>query len=255
MMRQTMAAAQQQSAGGGAFSPDDIATLVVWFDAADETTLSTTGSRVDSWADKSSTGADLGRYGLDVVTGANTQNSLNVLEFGSVGDSALRSTATPWMTSTAGHWTVFAAFNATDATPSGGIVSQDIGTGLLSARCPQFMRTGTEEMQGVNIAGSGAPYTDGAAISDGTWYAGATRQDATTLEAFVAGSTNGGTSSTPGRASSASFVRVCEASGVTSHFVGLIGEIICYQADLTDAEMNDVGNYLASKWALTWSDL
>jgi hypothetical protein len=38
-------------------------------------------------------------------------------------------------------------------------------------------------------------------------------------------------------------------------FEGPIAEVIVFAEDLTDAEMNDVGNYLATKWALTWSDL
>ncbi len=254
MMAQLKAAAQQQTTGG--FAPDDIGSLVVWFDASDQATITDTAGSVTQWDDKSATGADLSSYENAVVTGANTQNSLNVLEFGSAGDSALRSVATPWMTSTAGHWTVFGVFNATDATPTGGVFSQDKGGGTLSERNPQFMRVGGESMSAVNIAGSGGPYADNSpTVSDATWYVGATRQDATTLEAFLAGGTNGGTSSTPGRASSAAILRVCEATQQFSHFVGLIGEIIFYQADLTDSEVNDVGNYLASKWALTWSDL
>ena len=36
---------------------------------------------------------------------------------------------------------------------------------------------------------------------------------------------------------------------------GQIGEIIAYDTSLSNANMNSVGQYLASKWALTWSDI
>lgn len=75
----------------GVFSPTDFSGLVGWWDASAAGSITSTGSNLTTWADLSSSGADLSPVGT-VTTGLRTENGLNVI--GYAGSAALTGSLT-----------------------------------------------------------------------------------------------------------------------------------------------------------------
>ncbi len=70
------------------FDPSDPANLELWYDADDATTISTTGSDVDQWDDKSGNGYHASKSGgARPTTGTNTINGRQTIEFNGSGDN------------------------------------------------------------------------------------------------------------------------------------------------------------------------
>lgn len=255
MMRQTMAAAQQQSAGGGAFSPDDIATLSAWFDASDEATITDTAGAVTQWDDKSANGFVVTPPNASPTTGVTARNSLNVVDF--TGGSMRLQTAASAVTY--GSSQIFSAFAVVAPASAAilGIVGQHNNSNTTAG--PQMLRFEAWDVQTIRVKQTVVAETAGVTVSADTWGIAAGRMTTTTIESYWNGTTDGSTamsatSQTPVGAGTK--LVVGDGTAFTdSGFEGPIAEVIVFAEDLTDAEMNDVGNYLASKWALTWSDL
>ena len=67
--------------GKGAWSPENLDTIV-WLDATDASTITSTGDLVDTWADKSGNGNDVTALTTDRPdTGTRQHNGLNVIDF------------------------------------------------------------------------------------------------------------------------------------------------------------------------------
>lgn len=235
------------------FAPDDIATISAWYDASDAATITDTGGSLTAWADKTANNFDLTPGSSNPVTGSSTQNGRNVIDF--TTDYLQTAGNVQAIHATDGHFTAFAVAKATDATPTGGITTLDTS----GARGPQLLRFSAEQVQTIRVqnnAGSTSVVTDStaASVSDATFAVVASRLDASVLEAWLNGSSNGSTACTGG-AREPTALQVGSASGGAEQLVGSIAEIIIYADDLTNSEMNDVGNYLASKWGLTWTNI
>ena len=51
------------------------------------------------------------------------------------------------------------------------------------------------------------------------------------------------------------FIGCRSASTLSATFVGSIAEVLVYNKALSNIELNTVGNYLGSKWGITWTNI
>jgi len=253
MMQQLKAAAQQQTTG--AFAPDDIGTLSAWFDASDQATITDTAGAVTQWDDKSASGFDVTPPNASPTTGVTTRNSLNVMDF--TGGSMRLQTAGQAIAY--GALQIFSAFAVVAPASSGVLgIAGNHNDGSNKAG-PQFLRVNAWDVEAVRVRQSVVTDGAGVTISADTWGIAAARMTTTTLETYWNGTTDGSTAMSTTNTTPIGTATTLAIGDVTTFanvgFDGPIAEVVIFAEDLTDSEMNDVGNYLASKWALTWSDL
>ena len=160
---------------------------------------------------------------------------------------------------TYGTLQIFSAFAvvAPAATNTLGIVGNHNSGSSNSG--PQFLRVDDWDVQAVRVKQSVVNDGAGVTIPADTWGIAAGRMTTTTLESFWGGVGDGATSmSTTNTTPSGNNTKLAIGDVTTftnSGFDGPIAEVVVFAEDLTDSEMNDVGNYLASKWAVSWSDI
>ncbi len=230
-----------QQIGGGGFSPTSVSNLTLWLDAADSATITQTGGNVSQWDDKSGNG-----YHVTQSVGANqpttnsrTINGLNVLDFDG-SDYLLRDT-TPNISQPNTIFVVVQHDNSNNGyyvdgdSTSGSVrnaISSNSGSGQFHLYSGFSIFGGTMDQNlhiftGIFNGGSSKLY------QEGTQIAGA----------------NAGSYSLRGLS-----VGV-RASRSDNYLDGIIGEIIIYDALLSDEDKNQVGQYLADKWGTTWTDI
>jgi hypothetical protein len=236
------------------FSPLDLSP-VVWLDAADATTIIASSGSVSQWNDKSGNSRHVAQSasGSQPTTGIRTINSLNALDF--TPNQFLRNASTQLVDATTGHFTLFVLFVSDALSGTRQLASQD---DLLTPRMPQMGRTNGTAYETVRIAGGVFTDASGVTLSTGVTYVAASQHRTGNIEAYINGSTNGSTSTTGTNGTRSAPFAVGAQSTVapsSNHLDGAVGEVVIYSKNLTNGEMNLVGDYLAAKWGGTWAAL
>lgn len=233
------------------FSPLDLSPTL-WLDASDESTITEALGKVSQWDDKSGNSNHVTQPagGLQPVTGVNTFNSLNIIYF-TYDVLVIPPALLPVFN---GDVTFFVVCNTTangfmypaggrnlSGTPRLGYFIQDqYGTGnpwatqfqmgtkaIYSTNCPNDRDLHNYHMLRDDVAGEVSSYYDGNLMGSRTG----------NLDDTLASAGFGGFPSTGGA------------------FVGNIAEAILFDRKLSASEHNQVGQYIAAKWGIAWSDM
>jgi hypothetical protein len=222
------------------FTPVQVPNLSVWYDAADAGTLSTSGSTITSWRDKSGSGftataANSPTYGTTVVNGNNTVSLNGTNQSFSTSftiNSALHSFVVVHKPNTLASSTSLLRFQSAsyvvfpyyfNAAPHGYITIYDgpligeAGTTLLDNSSTTNFNIVVVTIQ----SGSQVIFRDG------------TQQSATS-EALSS-------TTTPS-------LRIGSLSGTSEFYGGSIGEIMVFNSFLTTTQRQQLEGYLAWKW-------
>lgn len=247
-----------------AFTPASLANLKLWLDASDTSTITTSGSAVTQWNDKSANAYAFtqGTAAYRPASGTRTQNSLNVLDFGT--NDLLLSTAA------ASTWKFL--HDGTDHTIL--IAFKNDITGAT-----QFILS-THEASSANVGFYALT------VVGNTWVHGATRGVSGSLVCDNDTATTVGTNFTyyamlsdfnNGTAANRSDIRIKQGAAIKNNTLtnavstadpkrtlgigdyidggnlsidGMIGEIIIYEQILSAADLLTVQQYLSSKWGV-----
>lgn len=225
--------ARKRAAGGGVL-PSDIAGLAGWWDAADTGTISTSGSSVTSWADKSGSGPSFDPPGAAPSTGIVTRNGLNTISFDGVDDSLQMSTGLVDLA--VQPFTV--AFAVKQDTKVSGCHFADLGTGGRRILC-----SGDSNWR---IYANGS-VVDSGVSADTNWhvfvavFAGVS--SVIRLDGVQIGAGD------PGSSALQSWVLGKSDGGVATDVN--IGELTVYDVNLNaSGDVTDLEDYLSNKWAI-----
>ena len=236
------------------FSPIDVPGCALWLDAADNSTLSLSGSTVTNWADKSGTGLTSTPSGSPTIV-TNALNGLSAVSFNGSSQyfnfGNVNNIGTNQL-----HIFVVAKFNST---ADGSIIAKSLyGPGVgryFIARSGASLIPGLETS--TNNSGTGASDTsttarlinmhwDRSALTmylNGTSAVSLTNADASTnlnnTYSLLVGAYNNGTGGVPPQ------------TGL--YFNGYIMEIIQYLGQITTSQRQQVEGYLTKKWGLQGS--
>ena len=240
------------------FALTDISGLVLNLDASDESTI--TEGATFTWADKSGQGNDVSQStaSYQPLTGTGTIGGLNALEFNNGGvASRLKRNDSCGLASGAPAFTIFAVHRADK-----GDQNFVLYLGDSAAAAGKNIRVSAGNNGSSYRFGNGNlfynPNFSGAGIS--VWQ-GEEDEVSANYDFYK----NGGAPVTPASGTGSSTVPLNLGTGGcsvgadllndTGRFEGAIGEIAVYARALTAAEMNKVGNCLAAKWGLSWTDV
>jgi len=247
----TVASSHKNTAG---FSPNDLASTRMWFDASASSTVTITSGKVSAWANKASTspGPDFSNpVSTERPTSGTTQiNGRNVILFGGAG--ALYTSSSVQLL-TAGTFTAFSVIRTGILNTSQGqsIIDQDIESGT---RMPQ--------MQLVHSSFSTTRVTP-SIVSDSTSltpvesavYIFVTIYRTNSMEVYVNGVTNGATTVAAPASTVAAplYVGGHRSGSIQQRFYGEVGEVIVCNEALSSADVNTTCAYLSDKWGVPWS--
>ncbi len=232
------------------FAPTDIANLSLWLDASDTSTITEIGGAVSQWDDKSGNNnhATQGTASNQPVTGTRTMNGLNTLDF----DADYMLLPSGLYNITTADNTVISVFATDDissdqriysgndsATPNSSRLMTRLNFGTSSSI--DHRSTGTTETAVIPITKNTNPHINLAVRSGNV------------LSAYY----DGGSAATSAASNTilASLKIGSNTSGNGAWFDGRLIELIMFNRALTDTEINQVGNYLAGKWGITWTDI
>ena len=225
-----------------AFSPEDIAGLTLWFDAADESTITESGGSVSQWDDKS--GGDYHAIqpsgANQMTTGIATQNGRNVLSSTSqsfyIPDTAgfeLASAETTFFVAYRQDNSIASIFRLSGSNfgfrsrSNGGLqIKNDSGVGNIAMQV--FLDTGNFQLLIVRVSGSNID----AFLNDET-----TPAASNVLGTYV----NDG----PGNHG------VFGVGQTGEPLTGQAGEMLLYTGGLSDTDLQTVARYLKTKWGIT----
>ena len=238
------------AAGGGFVDPTSIAGLQLWHDASDTASITHTSNAVDQWNDKSgnarhSTATTTKRP----VTNTRTINAKNVLDFDGTDDVMIGAAGTLGIP--AGANTIFVVY-ASDNT---GDAIQNIMNGLNAGSGLRFaVGNDATNFQCQNRTTSSLYTTQALTRSTATITAGF-RRSGTSITPFVNGVN--GTAGTNAEDITLTQLNIGAQTnaGATNRYNGMLAEIIWYNSSLSTADMNSVGNYLATKWGHSWTNM
>jgi hypothetical protein len=223
--------------------------LVAWYDASDSLSVSQSAGNVAVWNDLSGSGFNLSTVVGTPRTGDTTQNGLNVVDFLKADQEGIGNT--------------------------GSLINYDTHTIVLVLT---LSAVGTLGLFGTGGASDGhvSMYKNPAGTATNTSYRGATsnsntspfivsdtfsifiqRVTATTMDFIEDGVTNYDSSPMSGTHGGTSTGVILGNDDLSSGdgMTGSVGECIIYNTDLTNAELNALGNSLAQKWNVPWADL
>lgn len=228
------------------FVPTDIANLALWLDASDTATITQAAGLVSQWNDKSglSNHVTQGTGARQPTTNSSTINGLNALNCPAGNKLMLMPSGLYSIPN--GNNTVFAVtkqngsagdqwFLSTGLSPVYGYLYRTNGTNIRS-----FNNTG--------FAGN----------TDQTFSAGNTHITEFTRNGAGLTQTIDGIAGTPGTAVSGTAAAMYLFNfdgGAGSGFIGDSGEVLIYSRALSNAEKNQVGNYLGQKWLVSWTNI
>ncbi len=225
------------------FTPVEITNISLWLDASDAASISHSANAVSQLDDKSGNDrhATQGTGANKPTTNTRTIGGLNVLDFDGTGDFL----TIPSITSTA--YTVFCVFNTDGYAASKGFIGSPTGNNGAMVFGPRFTNGGlafTSSGVAVRLAST-------TAISNGIDYIASGRSSAAGSNIQVNGADAGSNATNAGYTAPSSLI----GRYLDEYYNGAIGELIVFSRALADPEMNEIGNYLAAKWGLTWADI
>lgn len=229
------------NAGVAPFSPTDIADLELWLDASDTGTISSAGGLVSQWNDKSGNGynATQATGSMQPTTNLATINGLNAIRWIDGGGDSMHAT--------------FASLSQPNIIFV--VIKQNVITGSKYV----FDGGGSSTRHALFLDGSGN--LDLFAGSSLNGPAASTSAAAIYTALYNGGSStfriNGGTSLASGNTGSHSLNGFTIGARYNNvEFLSAdIGEILIYNRNISDSEKNQVGNYLATKWGITWTNI
>ena len=243
------------------FSPIDIPSCLFWWDAADGSTLTLTGSQVNSWRNKGSWDGSASSYSGTVVSGTTKYNGLNVVVFPTNGE--LRFTvAIPYQPRA---W--FAVFRqTTQVTVSGpnntqyfAIINQTQGSGqdaLFGPGLPTTQGTTSyilaEGPSGITISVStGNTVPDGYNVMKQYAWINSAASTASNFQT-VNGTSYALTTTNTATGYRTDSVTYSINTGWYNNSCDL-AEIIMYNAEITTSQIQQIEGYLAWKWGINTS--
>ena len=228
------------------FSPKDISSLALWLDASDVSTITEAAGSVSQWDDKSGNNNNVtqGTASRQPTTNSVTIGSKNAIDF----DGSDYMNFTDTISGNSGY-TAFVIIRPDDlsANPktmfSGnpGCFNLRIDNSPLQT---QIVRTN----QAILLAGSDTPAID-------TDYIVSARTSAAGNNAHINGINIGSNATNPNYSTGLSLLGAQEPASPKDFFTGSMGEVIIYTGIKTDAEMNQVGNYLQNAWGISWTNI
>lgn len=239
--RQRPGLVTRTSGAAAPFSPLNIANLAAWYDASDTATITSSLGSVSQWNDKSGNArhATQGIGSNQPVTGTRSINGLNVLDFEATNDNLLLPSALYGLSN--GPWTYLIVYQADTAASA-----QRMLVGGSPITYGIFANTGANN--GINVRQTNTvPATSYTFDTSLRCWAG--RRNGATLEALINGNLSSGSISTASDAT----ISVFTIGSSSVSMDGMLGEIVMYSRNLTNAEYNQVGQYLAAKWGFTWT--
>jgi len=216
--------------------PTMIPNLVVWFDAADTSTIADTTGAVTQWNDKSGNGNNIVQAtALDQpVTNATTQNGLNVMDF--EDDEHVEAI----VDTISQPLTIFTVVKFTDKASG---VGETFVDSSVSTDDRLFVRKANDNDIDVS---AGIIVTGNAALSGFNIYAVLANTTASSL--FV-----NGASQFVGQdigANDFELITIGANASASAGLTGSVAETIIYSRLLTEGERISITKYLSSKWAI-----
>ena len=219
------------------FSPSMIAGLSLWLDANDAGTITASSGAVSKWDDKS---GNLRHASQTVAaqkptTGSATINSKNAISFDG-NDALTLASSIP-----AGNLTVFIVSNITSAAAIRTFVAGSAGSTLIRLNTTtggifQIVR----QDQAVILSGTTNP-------SYGTAQLYAFKTTSSLNQIWQNETSDGSNTTNPAYTAALTTIGAKLSTG-TEGMLGSIGEILIYNTDVSTADMNSIGDYLAIKW-------
>jgi len=240
------------------FSPKSVPNCLIWFDAADSTTLGLTGTTVNTWTSKGSYTGNAAASTGTVVSGTVTQNGVNVVRFAAgtqlAFTMAVPNQARAWFSVTRCTTQLSQATNPSfwgiiDSPSSGAgeeaITGQVYGVPATNSYTVSLLQPGIADI--VKTTTAADSYQIWTIISH-------VNSAVSTANNII---TINGTSQTLGISSLASGYRTSSYTKIinkASLNSGMdVGEIIMYNGEITSTQRQQVESYLAQKWGLTAS--
>lgn len=226
-------------------------SALLWLDASDSGTIIQSAGSVSQWNDKS--GNDYNAVQANVIhqptTNMRVINSLNALDFDDGTNSQFLNLAYSDLYSGMAHGesTIFVV-GELDAAGSG----YDAFIGGESASTANRFFIGQDGTDIAYVNGIGSTIRAPKANSNAHIYSMA-KNASNLLQGYVDGVLQGSQSFTD-----EDLVNINIGSNDASggfDLNGSIGEVIIYNRLLTDTESNLVGQYLAGKWGISWTDI
>ncbi len=238
---------------GGSFSPKSIPSLAAWWDFADVASLWKDTARTSpvtadadiilGVTDKSGVANHLSVAVNGPAYKVNIQNGKSVARFDGVNDILSAADATSIELDT--NSTVFVVYNP-DSAGTFGLLTK--GDGANPASYYLSTLSGAVELD--------RPFIEaglfGANVGSTTTRILTTRVSSTSVSHYLEGADAGIDTLPVGTATNTVLYIGAIAPGST-HLDGDISEILIYNTALTDAQINAVGQYLATKWGKTWN--
>jgi len=239
------------------FKPDKISSLSFWLDASDSSTITQTSNQVSQWNDKSSKG-----YNVSQATSANmpltnqsTKNGLNVIYFDGVND-LLVNTTNSLMNNINGYSAFVVVSDFTTSGVTSRIFQKDtasVGASWLSFRrlvangklwslVTRRLSTDTA-VTFESTTNANSNYNLQSSIGD--FLTGVITLRVNKVQEATGTTTTGTTNSVTGAAISiGALVTPLQFANAN------IAEIVIYERTLSTQEIQNVENYLTSKWGL-----
>jgi hypothetical protein len=230
------------------FQPTLLSNCALWLDAADQKTLTFSGSNVTAWADKSGNGRSSTGFGGTTLQkiGNNTAITLNG-------------------TDTYFYFSNATAMNTT--TTLSAFVVAVFGSGMTST--PRLLGFGNTDWDNVNnaVAFGRHPSTDSRinferatgnggtptqVLTPPTSFVGSTIFTSTGATQWVNGTANASNTTSLG-AFNYNLYNIGRFSGGGLNWTGAIGEVIAFNSALSTTDRQQVEGYLATKWGLQGS--
>jgi hypothetical protein len=230
-----------------AFVPTDISSMALWLDAADTSSITASGGAVSQWSDKSGNGrhATQGTAGNRPTTGTRTLNSRNVLDFVRTSQHLLELPSGMYGVS-AGANTVIIVAAADDTTNNQRFYNgSNAGTTNVTAR---YGSTTTFSVQNRTAVA----FTNITITRNTSAHALGYRRSGTAITPFYDGA-DGTPGSNAQDCTLTSLGIGRDSANTTDSLDGIVAEVLVYAKSLSNAELNKIGSYLASKWGIAWT--
>ncbi len=232
------------------FLPTSIGSIFWWYDASDTATItSDAAGSVSQWNDKSGNNyhATQAIASAQPITGVSVINSKNGLFTNSNTQHMLVPTTAS--TITLGNYTVIAVGQKQASALE---VMFGFRAGVTN-RALAFTNT-SDSVFSVRSNTSTGTVTMNANTTAGTTFIGGYVVSASTITPFV-----NGVFGTPG--TNAQVINTIDGISLmnggdnTAGFTGMYLETVCYTSALTSSALNQLGQYLGTKWGVTWTSI